>query len=371
MCRDLSGVTGSELLIAAGILPKKQAVDVVIGGPPCQGFSVGGQRRAEDERNNQLLNFARLVAEIRPKAFLLENVRGLLEPRFDELRDLAFNVLTGAGYTLSGTDTVVDASQFGVPQRRKRVIVIGTLHGPAVDLKGTRRMVSVGDALEGLPNPSNYPALRKTDCSQLTSLDSAALMQVCGDYARALVDGAYPSAGRGAAMLTNSLLTQHKPDVVDRFAATPEGAVEPKSRLYRLNRTSVARTLRAGTSSERGAHTSPRPIHPTEARVITVREAARLQGFPDWFRFNPTNWHGHRQVGNSVPPPVARAAANAIARAIDVRLVPGRWAIDTEREHVAIGRLEAAALLGADLTGIPRARVSTSRQGALPEQSAR
>jgi DNA (cytosine-5)-methyltransferase 1 len=77
----------------------------------------------------------------------------------------------------------------------------------------------------------------------------------------------------------------------------------------------LCNTLRAGTDSARGAHTSPRPIHPYLARVITVREAARLHSYPDWFHFHKTKWHGFRQIGNSVPPLLARAVARELLRA--------------------------------------------------------
>ena len=76
--------------------------------------------------------------------------------------------------------------------------------------------------------------------------------------------------------------------------------------------------LRAGTDGARGAFTSPRPIHFAYPRCITVREMARLHGFPDWFRFHATKWHGARQVGNSVPPPLARAIAESLVKALGV-----------------------------------------------------
>jgi DNA (cytosine-5)-methyltransferase 1 len=80
----------------------------------------------------------------------------------------------------------------------------------------------------------------------------------------------------------------------------------------------LCNTLRAGTDSARGAFTSPRPIHPSLPRVITVREAARLHSYPDWFRFHATKWHGFRQIGNSVPPLLGRAVATQIAAALGV-----------------------------------------------------
>ncbi len=87
-----------------------------------------------------------------------------------------------------------------------------------------------------------------------------------------------------------------------RFLATKHGDTEPISRFHKLDPKGVCNTIRAGTASDRGAFTSPRPIHPFSPRCITVREAARLHSYPDWFRFHVTKWHGFRQIGNSVPP---------------------------------------------------------------------
>ena len=101
-----------------------------------------------------------------------------------------------------------------------------------------------------------------------------------------------------------------------RFDATPPGEVEPISRFFKLPADGLSNTLRAGTDSSSGAFTSPRPIHYAFPRCITVREMARLHGFPDWFRFHQTKWHGARQIGNAVPPPLARAVAIQVVRAL-------------------------------------------------------
>ena len=96
------------------------------------------------------------------------------------------------------------------------------------------------------------------------------------------------------------------------------GDVEPVSRFLRLNPEGICNTLRAGTTSDRGAFTAPRPIHPTYPRVITVREAARLHGYPDWFRFHVTKWNGFREIGNSVPARLGRALGAALLQADNV-----------------------------------------------------
>lgn len=124
-------------------------------------------------------------------------------------------------------------------------------------------------------------------------------------------------------LLTCSLRTEHTPDSMRRFAETVGGTTEPISRFFKLDSAGRCNTLRAGTDSARGAFTSPRPIHPSLPRVITVREAARLHSYPDWFRFHSTKWHGFRQIGNSVPPLLGRAVAASVLRALGCTPVRG------------------------------------------------
>ena len=99
--------------------------------------------------------------------------------------------------------------------------------------------------------------------------------------------------------------TKHTPEVVRRFASTTPGGVDKVSKAKRLHPNGLCPTLRAGTSKEKGSYQAVRPIHYSAPRVITPREAARLQGFPDWFVFHSTKWHSFRQIGNSVPPLLA------------------------------------------------------------------
>jgi DNA (cytosine-5)-methyltransferase 1 len=372
LCRDVSRLAAPDVLAAAGrglqrLDPGRKwdgQIDALIGGPPCQGFSTGGKRESDDSRNGLLMQFVRLVDELRPAVFCLENVAGLLEPRFETLRVQALRRLMTAGYRIVGSDETVNCVDFGIPQNRRRLVILGSLGGtpsPCVALPSA--VTTVGDAFQGLPKIGEYDDLLSSDVCQLTNADQTKRSEITSRYARELAGFVRPSADKSRprtwdpATITNSRRTRHSSEVITRFAATKPGEVEPTSRLYRLADDRPARTLRAGTGAERGAHTSPRPIHPVEDRVITVREAARLHGYPDWFRFHTTNWHGHRQVGNSVPPPLARAAARSLLDILGCSPVARRTpAKSADEQLLCLSRREACTVLDVRPGELPSGR---------------
>ena len=387
LCRDASRLSAESLIAAAKkgfsrLHPDVEwlgQIDAIVGGPPCQGFSSGGKRQDDDERNDLLLQYVRLVTEIRPRTFCLENVAGLLEVKFDSVRNKALDELRGAGYQISGAEKPLNSLNFGVPQSRRRVIILGSLDGDApIQPVGTSSRLTVAEAFQGLPSISGYQTLLESDEVELTEADQLSRLSAESAYARQLAgidsipgDRARPRVWEPN-MLTNSRRTVHAGPTIKRFIETEQGAVEPKSRLYRLPLGGPSRTLRAGTGAERGAHTSPRPIHPTENRVITVREAARLHGYPDWFRFHTTNWHGHRQVGNSVPPPLARAAASALLVSLRQSPVSLRAAMplgDVSLLHLS--RTKAQVVVSALDEELPGSRTKTVPAGSRQWDSRR
>ena len=157
--------------------------------------------------------------------------------------------------------------------------------------------------------------------------------------------------------LTSSAQTKHTPLSKERFAATSQGEVEKISRFLRLSEHGLCNTLRAGTGGERGAHTSPRPIHPRHSRVLSVREAARLHSFPDWFRLHATKWHGFRQIGNAVPPRFGRAIGAKIIEALGNQPVkPTRSLELTDETLLYMSMTEATRFSGASHNSIPKSR---------------
>jgi DNA (cytosine-5)-methyltransferase 1 len=376
LCRSVVGLAAEEVMAAARIGCKQHHpsrewrgdIDAIIGGPPCQGFSAGGKREQDDERNQLVLEFVRLVVELRPKAFCMENVAGLLESQFESVLMTALRRLRHAGYKLTGAEAPINAAEFGVPQRRKRVVILGSLPGCPAALVGQSLTPTAIEALSGLPPVSRYSALLDSDEMKLTPAAEQIRTRMTSAYARSLagidvVDNDFSQPRQwDPRRLTCSKRTTHSLQTMARFAATRPGEVEPKSRLYRLPINGPARTLRAGTGTERGSHTAPRPIHPTQDRVITVREAARLHGYPDWFRFHVTNWHGHRQVGNSVPPQLAKAAAESLLEALGCR--PAALRASIALGHSSLLRVSTAE--ARELFDVVESDLPTPRQRKRP-----
>lgn len=317
---DLAKQTGQSIRELAGAENKE--IDVVFGGPPCQGFSIGGRQEKGDERNLLVYEFARLVRQIRPAYFVFENVRGLMFERSTAVRNSLVRRLRLAGYHVVDPIQILNAREFGVPQRRERVFIIGCRKGLAIpeyplpegcfDEYGNESFPTVRDAIWDLPKLDGRLKFFSTDevnpRYKKTVSTYARLMR--GDLKA--FDDVSSRRQNGLKLLTGCMLTQHSPEIIERFAKTPQGGVDKVSRYMRLSWGDVAPTLRAGTGVERGSHTAPRPIHPASPRCITTREAARLHSFPDWFQFYGTRWHDFRQIGNSVPPMLAKAVAAKI-----------------------------------------------------------
>jgi DNA (cytosine-5)-methyltransferase 1 len=157
-----------------------------------------------------------------------------------------------------------------------------------------------------------------------------------------------------SSLLTSSLRTIHTDLSKKRFRETAPGDTEPVSRFHKLDPKGVCNTIRAGTASDRGAFTSPRPIHPHAARCITVREAARLHSYPDWFRFHVTKWHGFRQIGNSVPPLLARAVASKIREAFSAPKKSDRPVAQGDANLLSFNMSDAAEHYGVRADVVPK-----------------
>jgi DNA (cytosine-5)-methyltransferase 1 len=309
---DLSQTSGETLISAAGLTPEEEIG--IIGGPPCQGFSLMGKRKLSDSRNELLHHYFRLVAEIQPKFFIMENVPGLLLGNVRGLLKDSMKDITG--YGILGP-VKVNANDYGAATNRDRVIIIGLRDADAIPDSALQELVratrmTVADAIKDLPNPrkSGMGLYRKVKTLSSYAASARAQHARLGDESiRTLV-----ASGR----VTGVYPTQHKASVVKRFSEVRAGKSDPISRCPRLSWNAPAPTLRAGTGPDHGSFQSVRPLHPDQPRVITVREAARLQGFPDWFDFHETKWHSFRMIGNSVSPIMAHAILGLVAKNVAV-----------------------------------------------------
>lgn len=342
ICASVVDLTGEEIRRRAELTGVD--IDVVFGGAPCQGFSMIGKRALDDPRNQLVFHYVRIVRELKPKYCVFENVKGLtLGKHADFLQEL-IKALDDSGYDILTPYRVLNAADFGVPQDRKRLFIIGARRGLVLPKypQPIEQRTTVWEAIGDLPDADRFKTLIDSD-SVRTTWSTEAM------YARRLrgldVDPRDFSYSRDYEMdmLTSSLRTEHTPLSKSRFAATAHGKTEPVSRFLKLNPDGQCNTLRAGTDSARGAFTSPRPIHPFKSRVITVREAARLHSYPDWFRFHATKWHGFRQIGNSVPPLLGRAVASEIAAALGLSpSKPKRVLVSGETESLSFNMGDAA-----------------------------
>ncbi|MDX6529567.1 MAG: (cytosine-5)-methyltransferase 1 [Blastocatellia bacterium] len=314
---DAAALNGDRLLEIAGL--RRGQLDGIIGGPPCQGFSFIGQKRLDDDRNNQFGEFFRLVGEVRPKFFLAENVPGILDVRFDALRERAMSFVSG--YEILNPIKVV-ASDYGAPTTRTRIFFVGfqsryfePLTEGSFAPRANMTAVCVREALRGLPTDINpewqserqsWRSVSYNGRSYFTERSRGRIPANVGDP-----DSLERHGVRG--QVSGCLGTRHSADVAARYGALEPGEQDIVSKSVKLAGNGLCPTLRAGTGRDRGSYQAVRPIHYLRPRVITPREGGRLQGFPDWFVFQPTKWHSFRQIGNSVSPIVAERLLQVIA----------------------------------------------------------
>lgn len=319
--RDVSKLSGTELLQLADM--SSGGVDGLIGGPPCQGFSFIGKRKVDDGRNDLFVHFFRMVSETRPTFFLAENVPGILNAKYDAIRSNAFDFVR-EDYVLL-PPIKVKASDYGAPTNRVRIFFFGydpkrmkknISHEDLLPPKETEK-IFVRRALMGLPidiDPkwtSEEEGWRKveskSDCSSLFG-------RMINDLPKGVGDPFSLERYFERNEVSGCIGTRHTSVVVERFKSLSYGEQDRVSRAVRLDPDNFCPTLRAGTGIDKGSFSSVRPVHYAFPRVITPREAARLQGFPDWFVFHPTKWHSFRQIGNSVSPIVSQALLTMVLK---------------------------------------------------------
>jgi len=273
-------------------------IDAVIGGPPCQGFSLSGKRYYFDPRNQLYLHFFRIVDAVKPKAVVIENVPGLkglyggkaFKGIIDELEKRGFSVV----------HEVLSADNYGVPQMRKRIFFVGIKNGTFVFPKLHEKKVTLEEALSDLP-----------------LLDE----EFESDHYVAEPSNPYQRIMRSnSSMLRNHVATNHSQQTKQIIAMVPEGK-DYRSlpvELQSTRKVHIAWTRLDSSKPSLTIDTGHRHhFHPKANRVPTVRESARIQSFPDSFVFLGSKTSQYRQVGNAVPPLLAFEIAKELKRSLE------------------------------------------------------
>jgi DNA (cytosine-5)-methyltransferase 1 len=298
---------GVEEIQESPLTPTREPI-VLFGGPPCKGFSTSNQRtRSVANPGNWLyLEYLRIVRLVKPTWVVFENVKGMVETEKGLFFRKTVGALTRQGYRVSSW--VLNAADFGVPQRRFRLFIVGSLEGKSVSKPQASelRHVTVREAIADLP------ALRNGSAVSTLGYRSAEP----SDYARKMRGG--------LPVCANHLVTDNHPDILERYQHIPPGGnwsniPEQLMTNYRDSsrcHTGIYRRLKWNEPSVViGNFRKNMLIHPTQNRGLSVREAARLQSFPDWFEFHGSIGFQQQQVGNAVPPLLAKAVFAAVLEA--------------------------------------------------------
>lgn len=285
---------------------RKRQQKMIFGGPPCQGFSTSNQKNRDmDNANNWLYReYVRLVREVQPDWIVFENVKGLIETESGYFLDAVLKGFKRLGYTTS--HFVLNSADFGVPQKRNRLFIVGSLHGTEIEKpKPTvRKYRTVKDAISDLPD------LENGDAPNIEKYSGAAQ----SEYAKRMRGGLKECA--------NNVVTNNAPHIVERYSYIPQGGnwedipehlMDNYTDASRCH-TGIYRRLREDEPSVViGNFRKNMLVHPWKDRGLSVREAARLQSIPDWFKFTGSIGFQQQQVGNLVPPLLAKAVFEAIA----------------------------------------------------------
>jgi DNA (cytosine-5)-methyltransferase 1 len=314
---DISKLNGKRLLELAGLGVGE--LDGLIGGPPCQGFSRMGTRDHLDPRNDLFVKFFKLVRECQPRFFVVENVLGILDSPYNAIRRDALKHVENDYEVLEPMR--LRASDFGAPTSRERVFFIGYRRDGNTNLtiedfekEKVSEITTVAQALQGLPTRIYSKWSSEEQSWRIVKPLSTPYFKkyVNGNIPEGMGDGNAVRRYKEDNLVSGCFGTVHTHQVIERFERLKPGKSDPISRQVRLKADGLCPTLRAGTGPDKGSYQAIRPIHPTANRVITPREAARLQGFPDWFQFAPSKWHSFRQIGNSVSPILAEIILTVI-----------------------------------------------------------
>jgi len=315
---DINNISSTQLLDGTGL--QKEEISLVIGGPPCQGFSTVGDRREDDPRNKLFYQFLRIVEEINPKAFVMENVTGLLTMQNGRVKAVIKEEFEKLGYTVKYS--ILKAEDYGVPQKRRRVFFVGhkmneiefefpkPTHGIVSD-SGQSTLTSVTTNLK--------PFLTVWDA--IGDLPSIECGESKDNYDKEPKNNIQKFLRNGETNLREHKAPNHTDIMIKRMENIKQGKNHsnlPKELQLSSGYPNIYGRLIANEPADTitgncGCISAPgRFIHPFNHRALTVREAARLQSFRDSKKFEGSQMRKYKQVGNAVPPLLAKALASKV-----------------------------------------------------------
>lgn len=293
LCGDITEVSYTKDI--KPIIGDKR-IDVIVGGPPCQGMSLSGPRKFEDPRNKLYLSYIRLVKEIKPKAFVIENVIGIVSLFKGQIKNHILKEFSEMGYNVQFK--ILLASDYGVPQKRKRVIFVGTL----------------AEKEFTYPNPVDYTITTEMAISDLPSLENE-LGDTEMDYLTAPQNSYQSLMRKSSRKVYNHIAANHSNRIKEIISLVPDGGnyKDLPEEFRETRKFNVAWTRFPSNKPSPTIDTGHRHhFHYKYNRVPTVRESARLQSFPDSFIFTGSKTQQFKQVGNAVPPLMAKAIAEKL-----------------------------------------------------------
>lgn len=307
--RDAWQVEGETLLRAARL--RKGQVALLVGGPPCQSFSVFGRRRGmDDPRGNLMWRFISYVEALEPECFWLENVPGLLTVDGGETFKQVLQALEAIQpYKIKYY--VVEAADYGVPQYRKRIFIIGSR--------------------SGIELPNNLPELLATHGGTKQPKGDDIQMEI-NRLPRVCVKHALTSLPEELGTVHNHIGRKHSDEIKNRYKNLKFGERDSATRINKLHPDRPSYTIIVGSDKGGGkGH-----VHPFQPREVTPRESARMQTFPAFWYFSGTSRHPIRQVGNAVPPVLAAVWAKHVA--LNLLGIPSSIVRTTDEMLVSLGQ---------------------------------
>lgn len=272
-------------------------IDVIIGGPPCQGFSIAGKRQVEDERNQLYKSFVEFVAHFKPKAFVLENVPNIFSMGNGSVKENIINDFEKLGYKV--VSKILLASNYGIPQNRKRAFFVGVLNGESFEFPVATTQaneVTAYDAISDLPENS----------------------VIDGEPYSLMPDSDYQVDSRQLSKsIFNHETTLHNENTVNIISLVPDGGnyKDLPEEFKDTRKVNIAWTRLNSRKSSFTIDTGHRHhFHYKFNRIPTVRESARIQSFPDNFIFLGSKTSQYKQVGNAVPPLLAKILAQNLIK---------------------------------------------------------